>query len=219
MSDTILPALTAAIHRLDAGVGVEDESTMSEKIDDSQTAYFHRSTAYLVGGFAALALVLGVVGLYGVVAYSVSQRTREIGVRMALGAHVGPFSEWCCSGSWRLALTGITSSERFARWLPEQSCGLLFGVRAWVFVHSHLLRFCSVSQTFLASYVPAHHAASGKSGGRTPCRVSQWRRLARLQLWSSRQVPHSKLVYSHMDCSRIFGHVASFDSGTRPVPH
>lgn len=157
---TILPTLAAAIHQLNMNVGVEQESTMSEQINDSKTAYFHRSVAYLVGGFAVLALVLSAVGLYGVTAYSVGQRTREIGVRMALGAQRGSVHRMVLQEAGRLTMTGIAIGMVCSLATGTLLRGLLFGVRSWDVLTLAAVATVLGIAALLASYVPAHRAAS-----------------------------------------------------------
>ena len=128
---SILPSLTAAIRQIDPDIATIGQGSMMQRIDDSQSAYLHRSSAWLVGGFAALALLLGVVGLYGVIAYSVSQRTREIGVRMALGAQRSSVAQlilkeagWLMAGGLVFGVLGSLLAASVIR-------RLLFGISAW----------------------------------------------------------------------------------------
>jgi predicted permease len=156
----VLPVLVAAIHEIDPGIGAINEVTMMQRIDDSQTAYLHRSSAWLVGGFAALALLLGVVGLYGVIAYSVSQRTREIGVRMALGAQrASVYGMIFREAGWLIAY-GVAAGLACSVAAGMLMRTLLFGVRAWDVPTLTAVALVLGVFALIASYVPARRAAS-----------------------------------------------------------
>ena len=150
--------LDATIHQIDPNIGIGGESIMTERINDTQTAYLHRSSAWLVGGFAAVALLLSVLGLYGVIAYSVSQRTREIGIRMALGAQRKSVYQLIMrEAAWLIGagtILGLVCSVAVASLLR----GLLFGVQSWDAPTLAVVAAVLVVSALLASYIPAYRA-------------------------------------------------------------
>jgi ABC-type antimicrobial peptide transport system permease subunit len=155
----VLPTLDAVIHQIDPDLGTIGETTMVNMIDDSATAYLHRSTAWLIGGFAALALLLGVVGLYGVIAYSVSQRTREIGVRMALGAQRGTVYRLILNEAGRLIAVGIAAGLIGSIVAAILARKLLFGTQAWDVPTLAAVAVLLAVAALVASYIPARRAA------------------------------------------------------------
>ena len=155
-----LSELVAAIHRLDPGIGVRNEFTMTEHIHDGAASYFRSSAAWLVGGFAVCALLLGVIGLYGVIAYSVGQRTCEIGVRMALGAQRSAIGRLILGEAASLVLLGlafgITASFLTGRLLRS----LLFGVRSWEPSVLAAVAATLAAAALAAAWIPARRAAA-----------------------------------------------------------
>ena len=156
----LLPTLVSALHQIDPALGVADEATMNELIDITQAALLHRFSAWLVGGFAAIALVLGVVGLYGVVAYTASQRTREIGVRMALGAQRSSVYRLILRQAGSLTVIGIAIGLLCSIGASMFIRKLLFGVQAWDVATLAAVAVLLGLASMAASFVPARRAAS-----------------------------------------------------------
>ena len=159
-AQSLFPALDAAIHRVNPGISTSYEATMTENVNQSASAYLHRSSTWLVGSFAAIAFLLGVVGLYGVVAYSVSQRTREIGVRMALGAEPTSIYRLILREAASLAFLGTAAGIVCSIAAATLIRRMLFGVHSWDVPTLAAVAIVLVVSALLASYIPARRAAS-----------------------------------------------------------
>jgi predicted permease len=156
----MLPTIVSTLRSLNPGVGVYSETTMADQINSTQAAMLHRFAIWLVGGFAGMALVLGVVGIYGVISYSVSQRTREIGVRMALGAQRSTVYQMVMRQAGWLTLLGVGAGLACsigASWLMRK---LLFGVQAWDVSTLFGVALLLAGAALVASFLPARRAAS-----------------------------------------------------------
>jgi len=157
---SVMPALADAIHRIDSRITVSYMTTMTARINELPAVYLRRSSTWLVGGFAAVALLLGVVGLYGVIAYSVSQRTREIGVRIALGAQRGTVYRLILKEAGVLALAGIVIGTGCAIVAASLMRKLLFGTPPWDITTLVCVAVVLGVSALLASFLPARRAAS-----------------------------------------------------------
>jgi predicted permease len=156
----LLATLEKTVHQVDPDVLTTSAETMEDRIQKLQSIYLHRSSAWLSGGFAAVALLLSVIGLYGVIAFSVSQRTREIGVRIALGAPRDSVYRLILGQGTRLIVTGIAFGLLCALGAGILMGKFLFQTRPWdglTFVSVAILLAISA---LAACLIPAHRAAT-----------------------------------------------------------
>lgn len=153
-------ALVAAIRRAVASIDKDQPvfgvATMEEVVNASIST--SRVTLTLLGLFSGLALVLAAIGIYGVVSYSVAQRAKEIGIRLALGAERGSVLRLVFAQGARIAGAGIVVGSAASLWLTRLMTKLLFGVSAVDPPTFAAVAFVLAAITMLACYVPARRA-------------------------------------------------------------
>jgi putative ABC transport system permease protein len=125
-----LGAIREALREIDPQLAMIQPLSMDQIISQSPSVFLRRYPSFLIGSFAGLALILAAVGLYGLVSYAVSQRTREIGIRLALGAQQRDVFLHVIGEGARLALIGVGAGLLAALGLAQLLRSILFGVKA-----------------------------------------------------------------------------------------
>lgn len=156
--DALAAEVQSAIRQIYPDAVTFNVQTMEDRIQRSPAAFLHRYPAVLAGAFAFLALLLGTIGLYGLVAYSVSQRTQEIGIRMALGAQRKNVLRMVLSQGVRLIVPGVLIGVATAFLAANFMRSMLFGVHSWDPVIFALVTALLAVVTLAASYIPARAA-------------------------------------------------------------
>jgi putative ABC transport system permease protein len=150
--------LSSELAMLDASTFWDDVRPMRDVINESESVRLRRFVLILLGSFAGIAMLLAAVGTYGVMAYSVADRTREIGIRVALGATPSIVLSQVLSESMKIALAGLVIGALAALALTRFISSLLFGVSAMDAVTYLGVSSMLALVALLASYVPAKRA-------------------------------------------------------------
>jgi predicted permease len=154
----LAPILRSTVQSIDRDLPVTDLRTQREQIKVS--LQIERALAALTSGFGVLALALACVGIYGIMAYTVAQRTNEIGIRLALGAQPGQVRDMILRESTWLALAGIAVGAGAALGLTQLVKSMLYGVDPYdpLSIMSSALILLAVA--LAASWIPARRAAA-----------------------------------------------------------
>jgi putative ABC transport system permease protein len=152
----VAAAVTDVIHKADPTLPVTHVMSMDTLLSDSVSP--RRFSALLIGAFAVLALILAAVGIYGVMSYTVSQRTHEIGIRMALGAQPRDVQGMILGHSVKLTVIGVGLGLAGAFALVRFLRSLLFGVGAYDVVTFIGVPLLLAAVAIAAAYVPARRA-------------------------------------------------------------
>jgi putative ABC transport system permease protein len=150
-------AVEGTIHSVEKDLPIFSIQSMDQRLGSSLAT--RRLTLVLLAGFAALALLLAAVGIYGVISYSVRQRMHELGIRMALGAQTGDVMKLILMQGLKLSLTGVaiglTAAFSLTRWMKS----LLFEVRPTDPMTFGVIALLLIAVSLLACWIPARRAA------------------------------------------------------------
>ena len=155
--ESLLPEIREVVRAVNPNLAVADPQSLDEILGASiaRTSF----TLVMLGLAAGVALLLGLVGVYGVISYIVSQRTREMGVRLALGATKAEVSRMVLSHGAVLGVVGVLVGMGAAVGLTRLMSALLFGVNPVDPLTYGTLASVLVTVVLLASYLPARRAA------------------------------------------------------------
>jgi ABC-type antimicrobial peptide transport system permease subunit len=157
-SGTLEPVLTRVLAAVDPNLTIDSVRTMQQQV--ALVFDRDRAVASLAGLFGIVALLLAAVGLYGVTAYTVAQRTNEIGIRMALGADQTKVVRLVLRGAFQRVLAGLVLGLPLAVAAGRLISGQLYGVSFWdpraLTIAASSLTLCA----FIAAFIPATRAAS-----------------------------------------------------------
>jgi putative ABC transport system permease protein len=152
----LMPTVRSLVNRVDSAAGIDAMLPMEQLVASSLTR--QRFYAILLGLFAAIAAMLGAIGVYGVLAYTVGQRTHEIGIRMALGARRGAVLRLVLSQGLVLTTSGIVMGLAGAIGLTRYLSGMLYDLTPLDPATYAAVAILFALVAFVASYLPARRA-------------------------------------------------------------
>jgi putative ABC transport system permease protein len=153
---SLIPAIRSAVQSIDPQQPVHNVNTMEERVRRSVST--RRMITFLLVAFAAVALMLAAIGIYGVISYSIIQRTQEIGIRMALGAQTGDVLKLIVGQGMMLTLTGVGFGTLAALALNRFISSMVFGISTTDLTTLASVSVLLVAVALIACYVPARRA-------------------------------------------------------------